>query len=170
MMRRAIAGLMVVSAALPFSGVPSAFGARTGWEFLDNSTPVELSACDSTIRWDTVQNQEYAKILVEDDGTVVFRLVTGALKVRVTNLGNGLSTVVNASGTGHDAKFLPNGDFLYRQSGPGLLGLDPDQAQSLGLPEMSRTIGNIVILFKADGSAELISRSGTTRDLCEIVG
>jgi hypothetical protein len=50
--------------------------------------------------------------------------------------------------------------------GPALLTLTPEQSAETGLPEVSLNRGNMLLLLHADGSAELLSRTGRLVDLC----
>jgi hypothetical protein len=162
-MKRFAAPILIVLALLLVPGIASARG--DGWVFLPSSS-FTTHSCGTAVREDVVANKEYAKIVVTPDGSVVFELVTGVLKIRLTNRQTGTSFVVNASGTGHDAVFFPNGDFLFQSSGPSLLTLTAEQAAQTGLPEISLNKGNLLLLFRADGSAQLLSRTGSLVDLC----
>jgi hypothetical protein len=143
----------------------SASARGDGWTFLEASN-FTVQACGTRIRETVVANKEYAKFALDPAGVLHFVLVTGVFKVGVTNLATGESRVVNASGTGHDAILYPNGDFLFTSSGPSLINLTPEQADETGLPQLFLNAGNMDLLFKADGSAELQSRTGHLTDLC----
>ena len=130
---------------------------------------ITTAACGTEIHESVVANGEYAKFAVDADGVLHFVLVTGVFKVRVTNTATGATVLVNASGTGHDALQYPNGDFLFTSSGPSLIVLTPEQAAQTGLPELFLASGNMVILFRADGSAEVERRVGKLTDLCSLL-
>src|SRR5919204_3563001 len=163
MMKRHAAATLIVLSVLALPATASARG--DGWQFLPYfSSPTH--SCGTTVRNQAVANKEYAKIVTTPDGTVVFELVTGVLKIRLTNKETGTSFVVNASGTGRDAVSYPNGDFLFQSSGPSLLILSPEQAADTGLAEIALNKGNILLLFRADRSAQLLSRTGKLVDEC----
>ena len=143
----------------------SASARGDGWTFLKASN-FTVPSCGTRMRQTVVANKEYAKFALDTAGVLHFVLVTGVFKVHVTNLATGKSLVVNASGTRHDALLYPNGDFLFTSSGPSLINLSPEQADETGLPQQFLNRGNMDLLFKADGSAELQSRTGHLIDLC----
>ena len=139
-----------------------------GWEFLDQSD-LTTTACGTEILESIVANGEFAKFAVDADGVLHFVLVTGVFKVRVTNTATGATVLVNASGTGHDALLYPNGDFLFTSSGPSIIVLTPEEAAQTGLPELFLASGNMTLLFRADGSAEVQRRVGHLTDLCAVL-
>ena len=53
-----------------------------------------------------------------------------------------------------------------KSSGPALITLSSDQSDQTGLPEIFLNKGNMRLLFGADGSARLLSRTGRLVDLC----
>jgi len=166
-MRRTMLALMTVAVTLALP-VSAASARGDGWEFLP-AGDFSVAACGTQVQETVTANKEFAKFAVDPDGTLRFVLVTGVFKVRVTNLDTGSSTLVNASGTGHDALIYPNGDFLFTTSGPSLIVLTPEEAEDTGLPTLFLNSGNMDILFRADGSAVLEHRTGHLTDLCEII-
>jgi hypothetical protein len=143
----------------------SASARGDGWTFLE-AADFTAPACGTDIAETFVANKEYAKFAVDADGVLHFIVVTGVLKVRVTDTATGRSVIVNASGTGHDALLYPNGDFLFTAAGPALFILTSEEAADTGLPTLFLNSGNLVILFKADGSAEVQRLTGHLTDLC----
>jgi hypothetical protein len=166
MKRMALTVAITMLATLAPMAAASARG--DGWTFLEASN-FTVQACGTRIRETVVANKEYAKFALDAEGVLHFVVVTGVFKVRVTNLATGDSRVVNASGTGHDALQYPNGDFLFTSSGPSLIALTPEQADETGLPELFLNSGNMDLLFNADGSAVLQSRTGHLTDLCAVL-
>jgi hypothetical protein len=162
-MKRFVAPSLVVLVVLLVPGIASARG--DGWTFLPASS-FTMESCGTTVAEDILANKEYAKIVTNPDGSTVFHLVTGVLKVRLTNEETDRSIVVNASGTGHDAIFYPNGDFLFQSSGPAVISLTPEQVAETGMPQISLNKGNLLMLFRADGSARVLRRTGRLVDLC----
>jgi hypothetical protein len=160
--------LVILALAQALLPATASFARGDGWEFLEQSD-FTTTACGTEILESIVTNGEYAKFAVDADGVLHFILVTGVFKVLVTNTATGASVLVNASGTGHDALLYPNGDFLFTSSGPSIIVLTPEQAAQTGLPELFLNAGNMVILFRADGSAELRSRVGHLTDLCVVL-
>jgi hypothetical protein len=158
--------LAVLMAAL--APVSAATARGDGWTFLE-AGDFSARACGTRIREMVVTNREYAKFAVDADGVLHFVLVTGTLKIRVTNVATGSSVLVNASGTGHDAIAYPNGDFLYTSAGRSLILLTEKQAEETGLPTLFSASGNMVILFGGDGSASVQSQTGQVTDLCGVL-
>jgi len=132
----------------------SASARGDGWTFLE-AADFTAPACGTDIAETFVANKEYAKFAVDADGVLHFIVVTGVLKVRVTD-----------TATGHDALLYPNGDFLFTAAGPALFILTSEEAADTGLPTLFLNSGNLVILFKADGSAEVQRLTGHLTDLC----
>jgi hypothetical protein len=166
-MRRLIL-VVIVALACTLVTATTAFARGDGWEFLDQPD-FTTTACGTEIHEAVVANGEFAKFAVDADGVLHFVLVTGVFKMRVTNTATGASVLVNASGTGHDALLHPNGDFLFTSAGPSLIVLTPEEAAETGLPELFLASGNMTILFRADGSAELQRRVGHLTDLCAVL-
>jgi hypothetical protein len=161
---------LLLLAALAATVVPSlpASARGDGWTFLESSD-FTAPACGTEIRETVAANKEYAKFVLDADGVLHFVLVTGVFKVEVTDTATGNSILVNASGTGHDALLYPDGAFLFTSSGPSLILQSQEQAEDTGLPTLFANSGNITILFKADGTAELQSRTGRLTDLCAAI-
>jgi hypothetical protein len=136
-----------------------------GWVFFPSSS-FTTDSCGTSVANDVLVNKEFAKAYVAPDGSFVVHLVTGSFKVRLTNLDTGTSFVVNASGTGHDAVFFPNGDFLFQSSGTSIVTITAAQAAATGLPEIFTNSGNMLLLFGADGSLQVLQRTGALVDLC----
>lgn len=162
---RRLACILLVAVAAGFIPASPASARGDGWTFLDQGDFTAV-ACGTEISETIVANKEFAKFAVDDQGVLHFVLVTGVFKVLVTNLDTGNSVLVNASGTGHDATLAPNGDFLFTSSGPSLIVQSDEQAAETGLPTLFLNSGKMSILFRGDGSAELLSRTGHLTDLC----
>src|SRR5439155_9533001 len=162
-MKRFAAPILLVLTVLLVPGTALARG--DGWQFIPSSD-YTTESCGTTVANHVLVNKEYAKIVSAPDGSTVIAVLTGVLKIRLTDLETDLSLVVNASGTGHGAVFFPNGDFLFQSSGPALVTLTPDQAAATGLPEIFLNKGNMRLLFGADGSVQVLSRTGRLVDLC----
>lgn len=162
--------ILVIIVALASTLVTETAASARGdsWEFLDQPD-FTTTACGTEIHESFVANGEFAKFAVDAGGVLHFVLVTGVLKVRVTNTATGATVLVNASGTGHDALLYPNGDFLLTSAGPSLIVLTPEQAAETGLPDLFLASGNMTILFGADGSAEVQRRVGHLTDLCAVL-
>lgn len=74
----------------------SASARGDGWTFLE-AADFTAPACGTDIAETFVANKEYAKFAVDADGVLHFIVVTGVLKVRVTDTATGRSVLVNAS-------------------------------------------------------------------------
>jgi hypothetical protein len=143
-MQRVMALLLIAFAIVAFPGTTLARG--DGWSGLPSSS-FTSDNCGTTVADDVLVDKEFAKLVLAPDGSLVFHLVTGAFKVRLTNLDTGTSFVVNASGTGHDAVIYPNGNFLFESSGTSIIRISADQAAATGLPEIFTNSGNMVLLL-----------------------
>jgi hypothetical protein len=163
-MKRLLLAAVLVATTL---SVPAAVALARGdgWVFFPSSSFV-TDSCGTTVADDVLVNKEFAKVVLPPDGSFVVHLLTGTFKVRLTNLNTGTSFVVNASGTGHDAVFFPNGDFLFQSSGTSIVTITAAQAAATGLPEIFTNSGNMLLLFGADGSLQVQQRTGDLVDLC----
>lgn len=139
----AVAGAMVV--ALPTG---SAWARGDGWEPL-GFTPYDAGCGDTLVHVTAPVNKEYFKQTTLPDGTIRWQ-VTGSLKLTyATDAGE--SVDVNASGPGN-IYFLPTGDVEVIGKGLNSLTFTPEQAATLGVPQISVSAGPIDVTFHTDGT------------------
>jgi hypothetical protein len=121
--------------------------------------------CGFQVQLDVLTNKEVVTTFVRKNGTS-FIQVTGALKVRLTNLSTGKSIDINISGP---IRFVPNADGSVTQIGPGpqLFVFDPGVAPDL--PRLVLTSGRTVSMFDPEGNFSLLSVQGHVEDLCALL-
>ena len=136
--------------------------------------PFEVEACDTTLLFEEVVQKERVHV---KEGKL--DRVTGALKVRITNLENGESILVNASGPGTFEE-IENEDgsltLIIRFKGRSLIfAQSPEDRQffeAAGLPDVFITSGplNATITLTENGVADAsIDAPRRVQDVCEIL-
>ena len=148
--RFAIGAAVLTAAAvvsLPASGVSTRGGE---WEPLA-FTPYDTSCGDMIVHVSTSVNKEYSRETTLPDGTISFQ-VTGSLGV-IYDADNGKSVSVNASGPGH---LLIHPDTVVQVQAKGLNSytFTEEQAQTLGVPQISVSAGPIDVRWHPDGTVE----------------
>jgi hypothetical protein len=114
--------------------------------------------CDFPVLAETLQNNE--TITTFSDGR---QRVTGALKIRLTNVDTGESLVVNASGPGWQRET----ETMFDVSGQGRWVLFQFPGDEPG-PGIFLYRGNIHFVFDfATESVTVLSATGSSRNLCE---
>jgi hypothetical protein len=103
-------------------------------------------------------NREYGKVLKSSDGSVV-TLVTGSLRVSLTNLNTGKTITENISGPGKLTTY-PDGSFTVAGKGHEAPTLTPADAQRFGLPPLSMTAGALTISLAPDETITSVSLHG----------
>jgi hypothetical protein len=153
-MKRAIAAIALL--VIGVTATPASAGNRTPFAPLPlKGIVVPAGAlCPFTLKVKPVVSDEY--IMTLPDGTA---LITGALKVRLTNLDSGTSLVVNISGP---TRVSADGATLIAY-GPLLQPFFGDH------PELIFFHGRIVLSVDADGNATVVSQVGTSEDACALV-
>ena len=159
--RRSVAAVVLIAVAVVFGSVGAASASPPSSEPvpIPPSFTVE-GICSFTVQIDVLMNRE--KITTFSDGT---QLVTGAVKMRLTNTSNpDNSLVLNPSGP---ARLVPLGDGTVLQTGLGL-GLQPFPAEAsiTGNAEFLLISGPEVLKFYPDGSFEEINRGHVKLDVC----
>jgi hypothetical protein len=154
----ALAALVACSAAFSASAAYATPPTREPAQIPDSFTVEGI--CTFTVQVDVLVNRE--QLTTFSNGTL---LVTGTLKLRLTNASNpGNSLVVNASGP---ARLVPLADGTVEQTGRGL-GLQPFPADAsiTGEVEFILVSGREVIEFYPDGSFKEINRGHVKLDIC----
>jgi hypothetical protein len=173
-MRRSIsvvamaAGLLSVSLVMISPTAASATGKPTR-TFLPavpfTSDPGQL--CSFSVHFDVLEQKEYITVFTDSSGNPVRALLSGRLVVKMTNLTNGHTLTVNASGPGV-ITFLPDGSQLARLEGRGLIFLFPGDG---GGPALFLNSG--VVVEKLSGPpnfrGDLLSQTGKRTDLCPLL-
>jgi hypothetical protein len=121
--------------------------------------------CGFEVQLDVLTNKEVVTTFVRKNGTS-FIQVTGALKVRLTNLSTGKSIDINIPGP---IRIVPNADGSVTQIAPGpqLFVFDPGVAPDL--PLLTLISGRSVSMFDPEGNFSLLSVQGHVEDLCAIL-
>jgi hypothetical protein len=131
--------------ALPAGGAWAARG--DGWQPLFFA-PYDAACGATTVHSSTSVNQEYYRETRLPDGTIRWQ-VTGALKINYTT--DEHSVNVNASGPGNLLNHV-NGDVQILADGLNSYTFTPEQAATLGVPQISVSAGPIDLTFHPDGS------------------
>ena len=162
--RSLVAVLLVLLALLPAS---AALADKPTREPLPAPEPLEFAAgevCAFPVRIEAVDSKNKAVTFTDEDGNPVRQIITGTLRMRVTNLATGESLVVNVSGPGF-LTFTADGLATVTLGGRGLLflraGIDAPPA---GVFLVS---GRLVLAIGPAGEVtEIVSRTGQLQDLC----
>jgi hypothetical protein len=139
-----LSGAMVM--ALP-AGSPLARG--DGWQPIPTSPPYDAACGATTVHVSVLVNREFFRETTLSDGTVQWQ-VTGSLDILYAT-DEGKSLIVNASGPGY-LFFLPSGDVHILGKGLSSYTLSPEQAATLGVPQIQVSAGPIDFTFHTDGT------------------
>src|SRR3989442_1200533 len=155
--------IMLVSAMLLFlAPAMPALARGDDWQPLPVN-PYDWSCGSTTVHLTFPVNKEYFRDFPQQDGSVIEQF-TGFLSVNFAT-DSGASITDNISGPGKNV-FYPNGDFEYNAGGQNGFTLTPDQAASLGLPEIFVSSGPLDITIHPDGSIAPIRLPKVVRDIC----
>ena len=151
-----LAAAMVV--ALPAN---DAFARGDGWQPLAFA-PYDAACGATTVHVSASVNREYYRETTLPDGTVQWQ-VNGSLNVTYAT-DEGESITVNASGPGHLLVF-PSSDVQILAKGLNSFTFTLEQAQTLGVPQISVSAGPFDVTFHPDGtvSGQL---GNIIRDIC----
>jgi hypothetical protein len=138
-----LAAAMVV--ALPAS---DAFARGDGWQPLA-FTPYDAACGATTVHVSAPVNKEYYRETTLPDGTVQWQ-VNGSLKLTYAT-DEGESITVNSSGPGHLLVF-PSSDVQILAKGLNSFTFTLEQAQTLGVPQISVSAGPFDVTFHSDGT------------------
>ncbi len=116
--------------------------------------------CPFPVEIQVVENREYATVF--SNGSL---LVTGSLRLRLTNTTPGESLTVNASGP---ARFTPNDDgtTTLELHGRTLLFLTTEQTSE---PFLHLISGHVVLRGSEHGPTDVLAEHGSVTDLCEVL-
>jgi hypothetical protein len=137
---------MAMLLSLPAAG---AWARGDGWQPLP-FPPFDGSCGATTVHVSALVDKEYYLQSTLPDGTIQWD-VTGSLKINYAT-DQGGSVNVNASGPG-TLFFLPNGDTHILAQGLSSYAFTPEQAQDVGVPQITVSAGPIDLTFHPDGSA-----------------
>jgi hypothetical protein len=155
----ALGALLGMSAGV-VTASPALAGRGHKWELL-HAAPFTVPAafCGFKIKGVPVAAKEYQKVLKASDGSMIF-LITGTLKVSLTNAQTGKTITENVSGPGKLTTF-PDGSATETAKGHnGPLVLTPADAKRFGLPAASVTSGALTVSFGANGHITSLSLKG----------
>lgn len=127
------------------AGSPLARG--DGWQPLPSY--VFDAACGAKTVHVSATSKEYFRETALPDGTIQWQ-ITGSLKT-IYSTDEGKSVIVNNSGPGN-LFFLPNGDQHFVAQGLSSFTLTPEQAATLGVPQIQVSAGPIDFTFHTDGT------------------
>ncbi len=136
-------------------------------EALPTGAPLAFAAgevCAFPVLIEVVGNKEKALTFTDDSGNPVRQIITGTLRVRVTNEASGEALVVNVSGPVF-LTFTEGGLATVTLGGRALLflraGIDAPPAG------VFLTSGRVVLAIGPEGEVtEIVSRTGRIQDLC----
>jgi hypothetical protein len=145
-------GLVAASAAaavaIALPATAASAGRGGGWQPLPFAS-YDAACGDTTVHVSAVQNKEYYRETTLPDGTVEWQ-VNGALDVNYAT-DDGASVTVNASGPGHLLTY-PNEDIRVVAHGRNSFTFTPEQAATLGVPQISVSAGPFDVTFRTDGT------------------
>ncbi len=125
--------------------------------------PVE-GICSFPVQTTTLMNKEKLTTFYGKDGEVVRQLLSGALKVRLTNLATGSAVDVTIAGPGQITA-QPDGSLTIVARGRGLLALR--QGIDVAPAGQWLAIGRVVFTVSPTGAiTTIISEQGHQVDLC----
>jgi hypothetical protein len=136
-------------------------GRGDGWQPLAFA-PYDAACGTTTVHVSTSVNKEYYRETILPDGTVQWQ-VTGALTVKYAT-GTGESVIVNASGPGHLLVF-PSTDVQVLAKGLNSYTFTQEQAETLGVPQISVSAGPIDVTWHPDGTVSG-HMGNIIRDVC----
>lgn len=141
--------IAVVAASVTIAVPATAAWARgDGWESLP-FTPYDAACGDTVVHVNATVNKEFGRS-TELPGGVVRTQITGSLFLNYST-DAGSSVDVNASGPGNTYAY-PSGDFQVVAQGLNSFTFSPNQAATLGVPQISVSAGPIDVTFHTDGT------------------
>jgi hypothetical protein len=158
----ALISVMLPATAASAAGKPTrSFLPATGF----TSDPGQL--CSFSVQFDVLEQNEYAILFTDANGDPVRAIFSGRLVVQMTNVTNGHTLTVNASGPG-TVTFEPDGSQIARLEGPGLVFLFPGDT---GGPALFMNFGVAVERLSGppDFRGDLLSQTGRRVDLCPLL-
>ncbi len=167
-MRRMTMGLLLALLLATFGIVSPAGAVPPDREPVPTEPPFTLAGqCDFNVLFETITNREKITTFFDQAGNERFSLITGALKVRLTNLDTGTSKVLNISGPLR-LEPTPDGSLTITFRGPTLLFFFPGDDPG-GLPPLALIHGKTVIEVSAEAAFTVTSVRGHVEDVCELL-
>jgi hypothetical protein len=133
-----------------------------GWQPLPLD-PYDSFSCGANMHFDFSGEAWYR--VVDIGGTKTFQ-VTGHAFATITNLDNGRAITQNITGPVFSPADVPS---EYSARGHNLIGLDPNQAASAGLPELWVSSGYLDITFNPDDTLTVNQMTGSLTDDCALL-
>jgi hypothetical protein len=136
----------------------------------DPIDPLPFSPCSTfEVRLDPLTSNEKIITFFDQDHNPRFQLVTGGLKVRLTNKSTGKSIDVNISGPFQIEPSQSVFPFKITNLGPTLFDFEPGVAPNLNLPRLALFDGRAESMFDAQGNFSLLSLRGSVDDACDLL-
>jgi len=145
--RLALGMAAVAAAAGAVLPADTASARGDGWQLFDFA-PYDAACGAMTVHVSASVNREYFRELTQRDGSVLWQ-VDGSLFVTY-EADNGKSVTVNASGPGR--VLFPDDDTRIMAKGRNSFTFSPEQAQALGVPQISVSAGPFDVTFHSDGT------------------
>jgi hypothetical protein len=124
------------------------------------------ATCSFMVQVEALTNKEKITTFFDQEGNVRLQLVTGGLKVQLTNLTTGQSVDLNISGPIQTVP-QPDGSSIVITQGPTLFPFEPDVAPDL--PRLALIHGRAVSEFDAEGNFTLLCVQGRVEDVCAVL-
>lgn len=146
--RFAIGAAVLAAATVVALPTNHAFARGDGWLPLPFA-PYDAACGTTTVHVSAPVNREFYLETTLADGTVQWH-VTGSLDLNYAT-DDGKSITVNSSGPGHLLTF-PNADVQVLAKGRNSFTFTPEQAETLGVPQISVSAGPFDVTFHPDGT------------------
>jgi hypothetical protein len=118
--------------------------------------------CAFDVQSTPTASKEYLTTFTDKNGAVTMQIVTGAFKVKLTNLSTGYSQDLNISGPGK-IRYNPDGSGEFMSTGAGLVwGI----SGLTNLPALAFFHGRLTIQFDSQGNIIATSFNGQVTDEC----
>ncbi len=153
-------GLLVVTAT-------NASARGDGWAPVVLPPSVDAACGSTTVHVSWPVNQEYVRNLPQPDGTVIQQF-TGYLVVNFATDAGG-SVTANTSGPARSIIF-PNGDYEVHGVGLNTGSWNPDQAATVGMPQVWASSGLIDFIAHPDGSVTPVVIPHNVTNICVALG
>ena len=143
----AIIAAVLTGATVMASHADSSMARGDGWQ------PFPPFSFDAGCGAQTVHvvglQKQYFRETVLPDGTIQWQ-ITGSLK-EIYSTDDGKFVIANSSGPGY-TYFLPNGDIHVVGEGTNSFPFTPEQAATLGVPQIAVSAGPIDLTYHPDGT------------------
>jgi hypothetical protein len=119
--------------------------------------------CSFDVQVTVPVNGEYLTTFYDRNGDVTMQLITGALRVTLTNLSTSYETTVNIPGPGR-IMFNPDGSGRFSGTGPWLQWGELNDL--LSWPSLAFVHGNYTFDFDSNGEITGVNSHGNVIDMC----